>query len=196
MLNMLQSLVVIVNVGVVPLSAGGLIWMTISERYTSRLNMAYLFTTETTTGTPFPLIMIRQIHLIKQLPWVSVKVRRESLESRYLFQTATVLRDFPKVLLVGTTEPIFCSSYENKLPRLSEILPTFVPSATSVHFAASQPPASSLSPHSLPGSDRTAFQERSFGSLRIGRDGRSRYLGPTAASQWLRDVSPVCPTSS
>ncbi|OWZ45798.1 hypothetical protein C361_02913 [Cryptococcus neoformans Tu259-1] len=69
----------------------------------------------------------------------------------------------------------------------SEILPTFVPSATSVHFAASQPPASSLSPHSLPGSDRTAFQERSFGSLRIGRDGRSRYLGPTAASQWLRD---------
>lgn len=43
MLNMLQSLVVIVNVGVVPLSAGGLIWMTISERDTSRLNMAYLF---------------------------------------------------------------------------------------------------------------------------------------------------------
>lgn len=135
--------------------------------------------------------MIRQIHLIKQLPWVSVKVRRESPESRYLFQTATVLRDFPKVLLVGTTEPIFCSSYENKLPRLSEILPTFVPSATSVHFAASQPSAPSLSPHSLPGSDRIASQERSFGSLRIGQDGRSRYLGPTAASQWLRDVSPV-----
>lgn len=35
---MLQSLVVIVNVGVVPLSAGGLIWMTISERDTSRLH--------------------------------------------------------------------------------------------------------------------------------------------------------------
>ncbi|XAO22860.1 hypothetical protein I312_104172 [Cryptococcus bacillisporus CA1280] len=70
-----------------------------------------------------------------------------------------------------------------------EILPTFVPSATSVHFAASQQTVPSLSPHSLPCSDRTAFQERSFGSLRIGRDGRSRYLGPTAASQWLRDVN-------
>ncbi|KAE8540859.1 hypothetical protein D1P53_002211 [Cryptococcus gattii VGV] len=69
----------------------------------------------------------------------------------------------------------------------SEILPTFVPPATSMHFAASQPPAPSLSPHSLPGSDRVPFQERSFGSLRIGQDGRSRYLGPTAASQWLRD---------
>ena len=31
-----------------------------------------------------------------------------------------------------------------------------------------------------------------FGSLRLDTGGRSRYFGPTAASQWLRDVSRVC----
>lgn len=40
---MLQSLVVIVSVGVAPLSAGGLIWMSTSERDTPRLNTTYLF---------------------------------------------------------------------------------------------------------------------------------------------------------
>lgn len=32
------------------------------------------------------------------------------------------------------------------------------------------------------------------GSLRLDTGGRSRYFGPTAASQWLRDVSPICRT--
>lgn len=43
MLNMLQSLVVIVSVGVASLSAGGVIWMGTSERDTPRLSNTYLF---------------------------------------------------------------------------------------------------------------------------------------------------------
>ena len=31
--------------------------------------------------------------------------------------------------------------------------------------------------------------EQSIGTLVIGHDGRSKYLGPTAASEWLMDVS-------
>lgn len=111
MLNILQSLVVIVSVGVASLSAGGLIWRSTSERDTLPLNTTYLLTLETMTGTPLPPVMIRQIHLIKQLPWISIKWGPESPEGKYLFQTVTVLRDFPKVLLVGTAEPIFCPLY-------------------------------------------------------------------------------------
>jgi hypothetical protein len=34
------------------------------------------------------------------------------------------------------------------------------------------------------------------GSLRLDKGGRSRFFGPTAASQWLRDVSPFDPALS
>lgn len=38
-------------------------------------------------------------------------------------------------------------------------------------------------------SDLSPAEETSFGTLMISRGGRSKWLGPTAASEWLRDVS-------
>jgi hypothetical protein len=32
-------------------------------------------------------------------------------------------------------------------------------------------------------------EDQSFGTLVISQSGRSKYLGPTAASEWLKDVS-------
>lgn len=49
-----------------------------------------------------------------------------------------------------------------------------------------QSPGNSLS-HISPESSSQAH-----GTLLIGRGGRSKYLGPTAASDWLRDVSAIC----
>ncbi len=37
----------------------------------------------------------------------------------------------------------------------------------------------------------TRLPDRSYGSLRLERDGRSKYVGPTANSAWIRDVSLV-----
>lgn len=84
----------------------------------------------------------------------------------------------------------------------------------SVHFDFSDPPGG-WSPHtSLPrpapagtlvgvalpvpisnareiavGTSHTSPDEKSFGTLVISQSGRSKYLGPTAASEWLKDVS-------
>ncbi|KIR32977.1 hypothetical protein I352_04916 [Cryptococcus deuterogattii MMRL2647] len=162
-----KSLVVIVSVGVAPLSAGGLIWMSTSERDTPRLNTTYLFN-------------------LRNDDRRSTSSRHDQANTSD--QTATLGVGQGEAGVAREQISVSDGDRSSGLPEgPSEILPTFVPSATSVHFAASQPPVPSQSPHSLPGSERTEFQERSFGSLRIGQDGRSRYLGPTAASQWLRD---------
>jgi hypothetical protein len=36
----------------------------------------------------------------------------------------------------------------------------------------------------------TSLPDRSYGSLRLERDGRSKYVGPSANTAWIRDVSP------
>jgi len=35
-------------------------------------------------------------------------------------------------------------------------------------------------------------QDGSHGTLLLSKEGRARYLGPTAGSEWLKDVSPTC----
>ncbi|KIR57407.1 hypothetical protein I314_06782 [Cryptococcus bacillisporus CA1873] len=162
-----KSPVVTVRVGVASLNAWGVIWMSTSKRDTPGLNTAYLFNPRNDNRRSTP-----SHHDQANTPDEAATLRVSQGETGVAREQISV-SDGDR------------SSGSPEGPP--EILPTFVPSATSVHFAASQQTVPSLSPHSLPGSDRTAFQERSFGSLRIGRDGRSRYLGPTAASQWLRD---------
>lgn len=39
------------------------------------------------------------------------------------------------------------------------------------------------------GRAQDSSEERSLGTLVIGQHGRSKYLGPNAASEWLKDVS-------
>ena len=37
-----------------------------------------------------------------------------------------------------------------------------------------------------------AGQNGSYGTLMLGKGGRSKYLGPTAGSEWLKEVGPLC----
>lgn len=65
-------------------------------------------------------------------------------------------------------------------------------SVESVHFDFSTednafpPPAHH---RTLSASQPSPVEDTSFGTLVMGHGGRSKYLGPTAASEWLRDVS-------
>lgn len=55
----------------------------------------------------------------------------------------------------------------------------------SVHFDFS---GDSMTVPSSTGNHISPSDDTSFGTLAIGRGGRSKWLGPTAASEWLRDV--------
>jgi hypothetical protein len=67
---------------------------------------------------------------------------------------------------------------------------TIAPSTGGTHAVPPrQSPGNSLS-HISP---ESSSQAQAYGTLLIGRGGRSKYLGPTAASDWLRDVSKTLP---
>ena len=65
--------------------------------------------------------------------------------------------------------------------------------APSAPTQASTGPTSLTSPQApMNASTSTASESQAYGTLLLGQGGRSKYLGPTAGSEWLKDVSVLC----
>lgn len=98
---------------------------------------------------------------------------------RYSGDRGSEIRNRPGHFIPATSS---LASGSVSTPSSTEVLQVTGISPSSSHVARS-------GRQTVAGSAEDAAPDGSYGILMIGEGGRSKYLGPTAGSEWLKDVS-------